>query len=178
MVSFFFFFLLLSSPNLSRRTLDIYHTCTHSVALLCIYNAGLKCAARGSLQIQDAKWRKKLSSVHHRTTSSGYIFAIKAHIDNQKNLLKSNISSTCPLNMANFGSLTAEIGLGVWALQLNGFCVLAPLLHNSLVVGISQTLRHWKDGATYIRQGSHTYVDAACCYRLTSVVCRSVCLLH
>ena len=27
----------------------------HSVALVRIYNAGLKCAARGSLEIQDAK---------------------------------------------------------------------------------------------------------------------------
>ena len=30
--SFFFFFL--SSPNLSRRRLHVYHTCTHGVALV------------------------------------------------------------------------------------------------------------------------------------------------
>jgi len=42
---------------------------------------------------------------------SGYIFATKAHIDNQKkNLVSSNTSSTCPQNMVNFGPLTAEIG--------------------------------------------------------------------
>jgi len=29
--------------------------------------------------------------------------------------------------------------------------VLAALLHGSLVVGVSQTLRHWTEGATYIR---------------------------
>jgi len=30
---------------------------THGVALLQIYDAGLKCAARGSLEMQDAKIR-------------------------------------------------------------------------------------------------------------------------
>jgi len=37
-------------------------------------------------------------------------------MDNQKkNLLSSNISSTCPHNMVNLGPLAAEIGSGVWA---------------------------------------------------------------
>ena len=54
---FFFFFLFLSSPNLRGRRLDVYHTLAHGVALVRIQNAGLKCAARGSLQIQDAKNR-------------------------------------------------------------------------------------------------------------------------
>jgi len=49
---------------------------------------------------------------------SGYIFATKAYIDNRKkNMLNGNISLTCPYNMANFGSLTAEIGWRVWAPQ-------------------------------------------------------------
>jgi len=34
---------------------DVYHTSTHGVALVRIYNAGMKCAARGSLEIEDAK---------------------------------------------------------------------------------------------------------------------------
>jgi len=50
--SFFF-----SSPNLSGRRLDVYHTSTHGVALVRIWNARLKCAARGSLKTQDAKNR-------------------------------------------------------------------------------------------------------------------------
>jgi len=45
-----FFFSFFSSPNLSGRRLDVYHTCTHGVALVRIYNAGLKRAARGSLE--------------------------------------------------------------------------------------------------------------------------------
>ena len=108
---FFFFLLLFSSPNLSRRRLDVCHTSIHGVALVRIYDACLKRAARGSLQIQDAKSRQKSTSGHHRTNLSGYIFATKARIDNRKkNFLGSNTSSTCPQNMANFGPLTAEIG--------------------------------------------------------------------
>jgi len=41
---------------------------------------------------------------------SGYIFATKACINVwKKNLISSNISSTCPHNMVNFGPLAAEI---------------------------------------------------------------------
>jgi len=52
---------LFSSPNLSGRRLDVYHTLTHGVALVRIYNAGLKRAARGSLKIQDAKITQKFA---------------------------------------------------------------------------------------------------------------------
>ena len=50
-------YLLFSSPNLSRRRLDVCHTCTYGVALVRIYDAGLKRAARGSLKIRDSKNR-------------------------------------------------------------------------------------------------------------------------
>jgi len=49
--------------------------------------AGVKCAAHGSLEIQDAKspfW-------HHSTNLSGYIFGTKASIDNRKKNLLSAI---------------------------------------------------------------------------------------
>jgi len=39
--------------------------------------------------------------------------------------------------------------------NFNGFRVLAVLLHGSEVVSVSQTLRHWTEGATYVRQGDH-----------------------
>jgi len=59
--------------------------------------------------------------------------------------------------MVNIGLLTAEIGLPVWGtpVNFNGFRVLAALLRGTLVVGVSQTLRRWTEGATYIRQGDH-----------------------
>ena len=72
-------------------------------------------------------------------------------------MLSSNISSTCPHNMANFGLLTAEIYPVVWGTPANfhGFRVLVALLHGTPVLGVSQTLRRWREGATYIRQGGH-----------------------
>jgi len=65
----------------------------------------------------------------------------------EKNFLNSNISSTCPDNMVNFGLLTAEICRPVWGtpVNFNGFRVMAALLNGTLVVGISQTLRHWTE---------------------------------
>jgi len=115
--------------------------------------------------LQVARWKyrmqksgQKSPSGHHRTTLSGYIFATKARIDNRKkNLLSSNISCTCPHNMVNFGPLASEIDPVVWGTppNFNGFRVLTALLHSILVRGVSQTLRCWTEGATYIRQGDH-----------------------
>jgi len=116
--------------------------------------------------LHGARWKygtqkscQKSPSRHHRTTLSGYIFATKARIDNRKkSLLSSNISSTCPHNMVNFGELAAEIVSLVWGTpgNFNGFRVLVALLHGISVVGVSQTLRRWTEGATYIRQAAIT----------------------
>jgi len=79
-------------------------------------------------------------------------------MDNRKkNLLSSNISSTCPHNIVNFGPLEAEIGPVVWGTlaNFNGFGALAALLHGTPVLGVSQALRRWTEGATDIRQGGH-----------------------
>jgi len=61
--------------------------------------------------------------------------------------------------MVNLGPLMAEIRWRVWGTPVpanfNGFRVLAALLHGTLVVGVSQTLRRWTQGVTYIRQGGH-----------------------
>ena len=136
LLSSFFFFI--SSPNLSGRRLDVYHTLAHGVALVRIQNAGLKCAARGSLQIQDAKNR-------HIGTIAQLCRAISSQLRHVstigKNLLSINTSSTCPGNMVNFGLLTAEIFWRVWGTpaNFNGFRVLAALLHGTRAVGTSQT---------------------------------------
>jgi len=97
-------------------------------------------AARCKYRTQ--KSRQKSPSGHHRTTSTGYIFATKARIDKgKKNLLSSNISSRCPHNMVNFDLLAAEIVSLVWGTpaNFNGLRVLAALLYGTLVVGVSQT---------------------------------------
>ena len=53
--------------------------------------------------------------------------------------------------MANFGSLMAEIGLGVWGTpaNFNGFRILAVLLHGTLIVGVNQTAA--------LNRGRHLY---------------------
>jgi len=105
--------------------------------------------------VYAARWKyrtQKSPSRHHRTTLSGYIFATKARIDNQKkNLLSSNICPTCPLNMVNFGPLAAEIVSLVSGspLNFNGFFVLTALLHGTLLVGVSQTAA--------LNRGRHLY---------------------
>jgi len=55
-----------------------------------------------------------------------------------KNLLNSNISSTCPHNMVNFGPLAAEIGSG----DFSGFRVLASLLQRRCLPEANQTLHN------------------------------------
>ena len=101
--------------------------------------------------------REKSSFWHHRTILSGHIFGTKACIDNRKKVVKQHYLLHMFDNMVNFGLLTAEICWRVWGtpVNFNGFRILAALLHGTLVVGVSQTLRRWTEGATYIRQGGH-----------------------
>jgi len=68
------------------------------------------------------------------------------------------MSSTCPHNMVNFGLLTAEI---CWRVRgtpanFNGFRVLAALLRGTLVVGVSQTLRHIGRATITLGIGPHS----------------------
>jgi len=69
--------------------------------------------------------------------------------------------------MVNFGPLAAEISWQVWCTpaNFNKFRVLTVLLHGTVVVGISQTLRRWAEGATYIRQSlTLLIIQEAICY--------------
>ena len=130
-----FFFLLLSfffHRLISSRRLDVYHTSTHGVALVRIYNAGLKCAARGSLEMQDPKNRQKITIWAPSHTFDGlYLRNEGTHRQPEKQLLNSNVSPICPHNMANFGPLVAEILSLVWGTpaNFNGFRVLAAILY-------------------------------------------------
>jgi len=106
--------------------------------------------------------RKKSYKIRHLGTITQVcraVFLQIRHISTirKKITLNINNSSIYPHNMANFGPLTAEIGSGVWGIpaNFNGYRVLISLLHGTLVVGVSQTLRRWIQGATYIRQGRH-----------------------
>jgi len=85
--------------------------------------------------------------------------------------ISSNISSTCPQDMLNFGPLAAEMDPVVWGTpaNFNGFRLFAALLHGTPVLDVSQTLQRWTEGATYIQQGGHyvghILVMAALCNR-------------
>jgi len=59
--------------------------------------------------------------------------------------------------MVDCSLLAAEIFSLVWdtPANFNGFRVLAALLHGTLLVDVSQTMRRWTEGATYIQQGGH-----------------------
>jgi len=61
-----------------------------------------------------------------------------------KNWLSSNISSTCPHNMANFNILAAEIISLVWGTRanFNGFRVLAALLQRRRSTEANQTFHN------------------------------------
>jgi len=95
--------------------------------------------------MQDSKNR-------HLCTIAQLCLAISSQLRHastiRKNFLNSNTSSTRAQNMVNFGLLTAEICWRVWGTPANfyGFRVSAALLHGTLVVGVSQTLRCWTDG--------------------------------
>ena len=94
-------------------------------------------------QLAENTGRKKKSpSAHHRTTLPGYMLATKAHIDNLEKMLSSNISSTCLVNMVNFGPLAAEIHSVVWGTpaNFNRFCIMASLLQRRRSPEANQTL--------------------------------------
>jgi len=113
------------------------------VALVRIYDAGLKHAARGWLKIQDAKNRQKIAICAPSYNFMRLCLSKGTYPQSEKNWLSSNISSRCHHNMVNFGKLAAAIGPVVWGTpaNFNGFRVLAGILHGSQVVGASQTLR-------------------------------------
>ena len=103
------------------------------------------------------KSRQKSPSGHHRTTLSGYIFATKTRIDNRKKIVKQQyLFHMSPL----YGELPPTSGwdrltsLG-HPRKFQRVSRLGSVTARHLVVGVSQTLRRWTEGATYIRQGDH-----------------------
>jgi len=99
------------------------------------------------MRLTENTGRKKSPKVRHLGTITQLCQVVSLqlrHVSTTgKKLLSSNISSTCSHNMVNFDPLLAEIVLLVWGTpaNFNGFHVLAALLHGTLAVGISQTLR-------------------------------------
>jgi len=103
--------------------------------------------------LHAARWKYSTQKNRHFGTIAQICRAISSELRHVstigKKLVTQQSSSTCPGNMVNFGLLTAEIFWRVWGTptNLNGFHVLAPLLHGTPAVGVSQTLRRWTEGA-------------------------------
>jgi len=111
-----------------------------------------------------ARWKhrtqkscQKLPYGHHCTILSGYIFATKARIDNRKKLVKQQYV----LHMSpQYGELRPTSGLDRltslgYPCKFQLASRLGSITARHLVVGVSQTLRRWTEGTTYIRQGDH-----------------------
>ena len=116
-VSIFF-----SSPNLSGRRLDVYHTSTHGVVLVRIKNAGLKRAARGSLKYRTQKNR-------HLGTIAQLCRATSSQLRHVSTIRKKLVKEQHLLHMSSqYGELrhtsgVAEIDWRVWGTpaNFNGF---------------------------------------------------------
>jgi len=142
---FFFFFFLAESPRLQIGCLPYFRT-------WCGLSANLECRSEMCCTwLAGNAGPKKSPKIWHLGTIAQLRRAISSQLRHisavGKNLLNSNISPTCPYNMVNFGLLAAEIVLLVWdtPANFNVFRILAALLHSTLVVGVSETLRpsHW-----------------------------------
>jgi len=76
-----FLFLLFSSPVLSSRRLDVYHTSTHGVAVVWFIMQVRNVLHAARWKYRTQKWRKKSPSAHHCTSLSDCIFATKECVD-------------------------------------------------------------------------------------------------
>jgi len=123
----------------------------------CGLTANLEC--RYEMCCTRARWKYRTQKI---AICAPFHNFVRLYLPNQdtyrqsKNLFYSNIFLR-RYNMVNFGPLAAEIGSLVWGTpaNFNEFHVSSALLHSTLVVDISQTLRHWTEGGDYIRQGGH-----------------------
>ena len=124
------------------------------------YSANLRCRCETCctrlVENRVRKIAKNSPSAHHRTTLSGYIFATKALSTIRKNLLSSDISSTCPHNMVNFGPLAADIGSLVWVpSKFQRVSRLGSVTARHSSSGRQPNCGVEQEGATYMRQGGH-----------------------
>jgi len=100
--------------------------------------------ARGSLKIQYAK---KSPKIRHLRTIGQLCRAISSQLRHIPTIGKKLVKQQYLLHMSSrygeFGPLAAVISSLVWGTpaNFNWFHVLAALLHGTLVVGVSQTLR-------------------------------------
>jgi len=80
-------------------------------ALVRIWNAGLKCAAHGSLEMQDPKIPTNSSSGHHHTTLSDYMYCISSQLRHVLTIGKKLVKHQClPHMCSQYGELQHTSG--------------------------------------------------------------------
>jgi len=89
--------------------------------------------------------------------------AISSQLRHVSTIGKNLVKQQYLLHMSSqYGELLPTSGWdlsGVWGTPatVNGFRVLAALLHGSQAMSISQTLRRWTEGATYVMAGHYIF---------------------
>jgi len=103
----------------------------------CGLSANLECRPEMCCtRLAENAGRKNVAKSRHFGTIAQLCRAISSQLRHvstiAKKLLSSNMSSTSPHNMVNFGLLTAEIGSTIWGTpaNFNWFRVLAALLRS------------------------------------------------
>jgi len=150
--------LFFSSPNQPQiGCVPFFHTwCGLSANLRCRSET---CCPRPAENTGRKKSSQKSPSGHHRTTLSAISLQLR-HVSTigKKNLLSSNIYI---LHMSpQYAELRPTGGWGQSG-SLGRPCKfqrvsrLGSVAARHLVVGVSQTLRRWREVATYVRQGDH-----------------------
>ena len=144
---FALWFLLLSSSFFTHLLSSVAGwMSTILVHMVWPYSANLECRSEMCCtRLAENAGPKKSPKIRGLGTSAQLSPAVSLqprHVCRQSET-NANVSPTCPHNMVNFGPLAAEICWRVWGTpaRFNGFRVLAALLHGTLVVGVSQTLR-------------------------------------
>jgi len=106
------------------------------MSAVCGLSANLRCRSETCrTRLAGNTGRKKVAKNRHLGTIAQLCRAISSQLRHLstigKNLLSSNMSSTCPHSMVNFGPLAAEIDPVVWVTpaNFNWFRVLPALLH-------------------------------------------------
>jgi len=106
--------------------------------------------------------RKKVAKNRHLGTIAQLCRAISSqlwHVSTigKKNLLSSNMSSTCPPQYGELRPISGwdQSGSLRHPCKFQRVSRLGSITARHLVVGVSQTLLRWTESATYVRQGDH-----------------------
>ena len=128
----------------------------------CGLSVNLRCRSETCwTRVAENRGHKKVAKNRHLGTIAQLCRVISSQLRHVstigKKLVKQQYVLQMPHNMLNFGPLASEIDPVVWGTPANfiGFRVLGLVTARHLVVGVSQTLRRWTEGATYVRQGDH-----------------------